>query len=317
MIHQGKRHDSGNPLFGLLFFVALIGAGVAALVLLEPARPGQPDPAIAPVGRKDFVAHPRVVTLAPHLAELVYAAGAGNHLQAVTRYSDFPPPVKELPQVGDAFALDYEKLLRLKPELVLAWADGTPLPVQRKLGQIGLTVEPIRIQRLADIGAAIRRIGTVLGTATEARQQAGFFEQELRQRQQVAGSLPKQRVFIQTSDKPLYTVSGQHWISEAVGLCGLQNVFADLPLASAPVNAEAVVSRQPEVIVMLSAESQAFQGGQNAIRVAPEKTLWGQWPQLSAVASGRIIRVNPDVLSRPGPRVLTGVAALCEQLQAR
>jgi len=311
---QSVTPPKSNPLIGLLFLIALIGLVVVTLVVLEPARPGQPDVNRTPAGQAGFVKHPRVVTLAPHLAELVYAAGAGDHLQAVTRYSDFPPPVKSLPQVGDAFALDYEKLLRLRPELVLAWAGGTPKPVLRKLEHIGLTVEPVRINQLGDIGQAIRRLGVLLGTATQAGEQAGFFELELKSRQQQAASLPVRRVFIQTSDKPLFTVSSRHWISQAVALCGLQNVFADLPLESAPVEPEAVIQRQPEVIVMLSGPpgQQPVAGAQ---AVSPEETVWAAWPQVPAVRTGRLIRVNPDLLSRPGPRILQGVSALCEALE--
>lgn len=313
MANEQAPRNTGNPLIGLLFFAVVIIAVVVALVVLEPARPGQPDARITPMGTPGFVPHPRVVTLAPHLAELVYAAGAGDHLQAVTRYSDFPPPVKRLPVVGDAFALDYEKLLRLKPELVLAWAGGTQPAVIHKLERIGLTVLPVKIESLQDIGPAIQRIGTLLGTRATADSQAALFEQELALRSQRAKQMPQARAFIQTSDKPLYTVSRKHWISQALALCGLENVFAELPTGSAPVNPEAVIQRQPEVIVMLSQAADA--AVKSARREKPEDTLWAQWEQLTAVRKGRIIRVNPDLLSRPSPRILQGVAAVCELLQ--
>ncbi len=307
-----KRADASfrSPLAGLLFFAAFIGLSVMALMVLEPVPPEiNGDP--AGVVKSDHARQPRLVTLAPHLAELVYAAGAGEHLQAVTRHSDFPPPVRTLPVVGDAFALDYEKLLRLRPDVILAWDGGTPVPVVRKLRDLGFFVETIRIDTLADIGQAMRRIGVLVG-ATDAVTQADFFDLELKGRQKQAADWPSRRVFIQVSDKPLYTVSGKHWISQAVALCGLRNIFADLPMTSAPVTPESVVQRQPEFVVLLSAVSDPGPPGQAARLVPSEETIWEGWSQLPATRQQRLVWVSPDLLSRPGPRILQGVAALCE-----
>ncbi len=305
-----------SPLVGLIFFALLIALTVIALSVFEPASRQQVTTGKDAVISAPPVESPKVVALAPHLAELVYTAGAGAHLQAVTRYSDFLPAIKSLPVVGDAFALDYEKLLQMQPEVVLAWDGGTPEPVLRKLKRIGLNVEAISIQNLADIGQAIRRIGHLLGSSSIANRQADFFEQELASRQQNMPRMPVQRAFIQISDKPLYTVSGTHWISQAVALCGLHNVFADMDLVSAPVTEESVVKRQPEVILILSKGEETATAGQSAVSVMDaNKTLWRAWQDMPAVKNQRVLHVDADRLSRPTPRILSTVSALCEVLR--
>jgi len=261
---------------------------------------GAPE-APAPEAPAEFM---RIVTLAPSLAELVFAAGAGGSLIGVSAYSDFPPAVATLPLVGDAFTIDQERLALLHPDLLLVWQSGTPAHVVDELRQAGYAVEVLRTRSLGDIEAALLRIGELAGTREAARRAAGAFASGLDAlRRQYAGLEPL-RVFYQVSQRPLYTVSAGHYASELIELCGGRNVFAELAELAPAVDVEAVIDRDPEVML-----ASADAGGDAFAD-------WDRWPDIAANRYGNRFLLPADELSRPTPRVVTAGAAICEALQA-
>ncbi len=182
----------------------------------------------------------RVITLAPHLAELVVAAGAGDQLVGVSRFSDFPPQVAVLPAVGDAFNFNYEQMLALQPTLLLAWADGTPASEIARLRTLGLRVETVQVQRLNDVAAALRQVGRLLQTEDVADIAAQSFTDQLDAlRVDVDDPVA---VYLQVSMAPLYTLNGNHVASDVIRLCGGRNVFADAPMLAPQISREAVLS---------------------------------------------------------------------------
>ena len=245
----------------------------------------------------------RIVTLAPSLAELVFAAGAGDSLVGVSAYSDFPPAVAALPLVGDAFTIDQERLALLRPDLLLAWESGTPAHIVDELRQAGYRVEVVRTRSLDDISTTLVRIGELAGTKQEAREVAAKFAaalQALGDRYRDTGPI---RVFYQVSKRPLYTVGPDHYASELIALCGGQNVFADIDELAPAIDVEAVIDRDPEVILASDdAGSDAF-------------SEWDRWPSMSANRYDNRFLLPADELSRPTPRVLTAGAVICESLQ--
>ena len=245
----------------------------------------------------------RVVTLAPSLAELVFAAGAGDTLVGVSAYSDFPPAVAALPLVGDAFTIDQERLALLRPDLLLAWESGTPTHVVDELRQAGYRVEVIRTRSLDDIAATLVRIGELAGTQQDAREVAAAFTtalQDLADRYRDTESI---RVFYQVSKRPLYTVGPDHYASELIALCGGRNVFGDVGELAPAIDVEAVIDRDPEV--MLASDT----SGSDAF------SEWDRWPSIAANRYGNRFLLPADELSRPTPRVLTAGAVICESLQ--
>lgn len=245
----------------------------------------------------------RIVTLAPHLTELAYSAGAGDRLVGVDAYSDFPPEALSLPRVGDAFQVDYERLLALRPDLVLAWTTGMPEPVIERIGGLGLRVERVTTARLADIATAVVRIGELAGTREQAERTANLYSAQVAAlRARHAGSAPI-RVFYQISETPLYTVSGHHVISELLELCGGQNIFAELEQVAPPVGVEAVLERNPEVII-------TGDGAQGE-----PLTVWNRWHGLRAVQLGNLYTVNADRVARSTTRIVMGAEQICAVLE--
>jgi iron complex transport system substrate-binding protein len=193
-------------------------------------------------------------------------------------------------------------VLALRPDVVLAWSSGTPTATIERLRALRLRVVEVPTYRLADVPAALRSLGDLAGTRAAAEPAAARFEAEVqRLRQRHAGAGPV-TVFVQIDDEPLFTVNGRHVISEVVELCGGRNVFADLPQIAPQVDIEAVLARDPQVI--LSADDTA----------ADPRAQWLRWPQLAAVRHGAIYALPSDTVARASPRLVEGVSAVCEAL---
>lgn len=285
---------------------------VAWLLLLSclPACGRQEAPVVAstsvPMSQPQAaqpIAAQRVVTLTPGLAEFMYAIGAESSLLATVEYSDYPEAAKHLPRVGDAFRVDLERLLALKPDLVLAWTSGTPAATVAKIRALGLRVETVEVSRLDEVATTLRTLGAFTGHRPQAEQVAQRFTQSLADLRTRYAQRPVRSVFIEVNRKPLYTVNGRHVLSEVVQLCGGTNVFADLNQLAPVVGVEAVLARNPQVI--LSTDG----------RLAEVRQDWQPWPQISAVRNRHLFVVSPDTATRATPRLLQAATAVCEALE--
>ncbi len=243
----------------------------------------------------------RIVTLAPHLAEIVFAAGAGQYLVGVSAYSDHPVAVEDLPIVSDGFQLNAEALLAVEPTVILAWGGGGQSRMRELAASLDIALVEIAGRRLQDVAPAIRRVGELAGTSAAAESAAQRFEASL---ESLKGAAEPLTVFYQIGQQPLYTVGGQHFIADLIALCGGVNVFADLSEAAPTVAVEAVVAADPDLI--LTTEGAV----DDAIK------LWSRWPSLTAVSKRQILGVPGDLVNRPGPRLAQGAAAVCEALQS-
>ena len=245
----------------------------------------------------------RIVTLAPHLTELAFAAGAGANVVAVGRFSDFPPEALKRPVISDAFTVDYEALARLKPDLLLVWGSGTPERTKNKLRELGWPMYEIEIRDVPGLVQTLRNLGRLAGTPEVADARAGAIQADWTSlRATYAGRHPV-RVFFQLWDAPLMTLSGQHIISSAITACGGRNVFADVPTLTATVSWEVAVQRDPELIVT---------GGGAGAPSRPGR--WAGFTQVSATRHGEFARIDGDLIARSGPRFVDGARALCEAI---
>lgn len=247
--------------------------------------------------------HSRLVTLAPNLTELVFAAGAGDTLVGVSAYSDFPEYATRLPVIGDAFVVDQERLAVLQPDLLLVWQSGTPEHVVDELRSIGYNVEVIRTRKLADVAAALRRIGVLTNNSEQADVVATAYTERLRNIGLRYESAAQLRVFYQVDRRPLYTVNGEHYVSELISLCGGSNVFDDLNELAPAIGVEAVVARDPEVMLASS------DAGLDAF------AEWQRWPHIAANQYQNQFLMPADEIGRATPRLLVAAQAVCDALQ--
>ncbi|MCC5860113.1 MAG: cobalamin-binding protein, partial [Ectothiorhodospiraceae bacterium] len=232
----------------------------------------------------------RVVALAPHLTELVYALGADDRLVAVGAHSDYPPAARQLPQVGSAQRLDVEAVLAREPDLVLAWDSGNVQGPLRRLEAYGIPVYRSEPRRLGQVADNLRALGRLLGEPEEGERQAARFEDRLETLRIRHQGRPEVTVFYQVWDQPVMTINGEHPISEAMALCGGRNVFADLPRLTPRLDRESVVAADPDLIL-----ASAVPGDGNPLE------RWSAYPRLRAVELDNLILLPEDVLVRAGP----------------
>lgn len=245
----------------------------------------------------------RIVSLAPNLTELLFAAGAGGRLVGVSEWSDYPAAARRIARIGDAFRVDQERILALRPDLVLAWETGTPREHVTRLRELGLNVVSIGVETLDDIPAAIETLGRLAGTEAVAAAEAARLRREI---DALAASYRERApvtVFVQLDEQPLFTVTGRHLISGILALCGGRNVFADLPGVAPAVDLEAVLARDPQAILVTEARGDPL-------------AFWARFPRLAAVRAGNVLVVPPDEIARATPRTLAGARKVCEQLDA-
>jgi len=246
----------------------------------------------------------RIVTLAPHAAESLYAAGAGDHLVGTVDYSDFPPEAKQVPRIGGYSRIDLEAVAALKPDLVIAWESGNNLSQVDKLRALGLTVYISQPNKMENIADQLERFGQLAGTEASANAAAARFRKRLSELRGANAGKPKVRVFYQIWKAPLTTVGGPQIISDAITLCGGENVFGHLKQMAPTVSVEAVLDANPEAIVAT---------GMGDAR--PDWLHdWDKWTGLTAVRRGNLFHINPDIMQRHTPRILDGTEKLCAQL---
>jgi len=248
---------------------------------------------------------PRIVSLSPHITELLFAAGAGARIVGIDDSSDYPPAAMRIPRLGEAAALDVEALLRLTPSIVIAWETGTPPRVRAQLERLNLRILVTEQRTLDDIGEALLEFGRLAGTSATASEAARRYRADLAAlRARYAGRIRLQ-VFYQVWDRPLYTLSGEHVVSEVMSLCGGDNIFAGLSTLAPAVDREAVIARDPDVILIGAT-------GPDGERQAAD---WGRFPGLRAVKNGRVFLIDPSLAGRMAPRILEGVQEVCSALE--
>ena len=247
----------------------------------------------------------RIVSLAPHATELLYAVGAGSRIVGTLDTSDWPVAAKAIPRVGDSRSIDLERILTLSPDLIVTWPWTAPAQVEvlRARGIPVFTTMPATIDGIA---ANLERMGVLAGDPAAGWRESKAFRDRLAQMRARNAEARKVRVFYEIWDAPLYTIGGRHLITQAIEVCGGENIFAALTLPAPAVDVEAVLAAKPEAIIA-GAERGARPGWLDG---------WRRWKELPAVAKDRLYAVDADLLHRPGPRFLDGVDALCAAIAA-
>jgi iron complex transport system substrate-binding protein len=244
----------------------------------------------------------RVISLSPHLTELMYSIGAGDRLVGTVLGSDFPLEAAALPEIGDASGLDFERILHSQPDLVLAWGSGNRSVDIVRLRVLGLRVLVLEPQRLEDIPRHLRLLGDLTDRDERAQEVAREFERRVGAlRDRYAGRTPV-RVLFEVWHKPLFTVNGDHIISKVLGLCAAQNIFAGLPRLAGEVSLEQALTMDPDAIVVGSEAGDA--GLDN----------WTAFSYLKAVRTGNVFTVSADLITRQTPRIVDAAERMCAGL---
>jgi iron complex transport system substrate-binding protein len=246
----------------------------------------------------------RIISLSPHVTELIFAAGGGSRIVGTMSYSDYPEAAKQIPLIGSNSQIDMEKVLALKPDLIIVWQSGNTARQLEQLARLGIPIFNSEPKKLDEIATSLTRFGQLLGTEPTAQAAAQAF----RAKQAALASQYRKRdtvrVFYQIWDKPIYTLSGNHIVNEAITLCGGENIFASQKIVAPSVSTEAVLQENPEAII----------GGNQYDPVDAGINIWKPYKTMLAVRQGNMFTVGGESLTRSGPRMIDGVKTLCEKI---
>lgn len=246
----------------------------------------------------------RIAALSPGATELVWAAGAGDQVIAVVSYSDYPEQAKQVTSVGSHTRMDLERLMALKPDLVIGWVTGNPPEQIAALKDLGLPVFSIEPRSFEGVSSTIERLSILAGTEDEGFAEADRFRKGMAAlKKQYQGAEPVS-VFYQVWDEPLMTVNDEHLIGKVITLCGGVNVFGDLDRLVPRISAEAVIGANPEAILA------GGMGEENRHWL----TRWEAFQSIDATAKENLYFVPPSLIQRPTPRILKGSQLFCEKL---
>jgi len=279
---------------------------LAALLLMSAAQALAVE-SIDILGDDIQLARPaqRIISLAPHITELLFAAGVGARIVGADAWSDYPPAARDIARIGDASRIDLERVLALKPDLVVAWDSGNPRGDIARLRRLGVPVFISEPRRPQDIADDLRKLGHLAGADVSADAAARAFEARVDALRVKYAGQPSLRVFYQISAQPLMTVNGAHLISALLTLCGGRNIFADLTTLAPAVSTEAVFGADPDVIL-----AGTWPGEPNTAF-----DTWNRWPQMYAVRENHLYTVPADDMHRATPRLLDGAEKVCTLLQ--
>jgi len=285
-------------------------ATLAGCGQLLPGTPALADPPIRVLddaGHTVVLESParRIVSLAPNLTELLFAAGAGDAIVGTSEFSDYPAAALGIPRVGGGGGLDIEAIIALQPDLVVAWESGNPDGQLERLQALGMTLFLSEPRQLLDVPGTLVRLGQLAGREQVAQAAAHAYQLRYRELQHRYSGRRIVAVFYQVWRQPLMTVNGAHLISDVIRLCGGRNVFSDLPVLAPQVDIEAVLAADPEVIIV----------GTGGTSESAELQDWSRWPMLAAVAQGHLYGVQRELLVRHSPRILEGAEQVCGILE--
>ena len=290
-----------KPFFLLAAWLAAVAATATATAAAGAAISVRDDDAVAVTLQQPAR---RIISLAPHVTELLFAAGGGEHIVGVVSYSDFPEQARRIANIGDNRQIDLERLIALKPDLLVVWRHGSSERQLAQLRALGIPMFHSEPHKLDDIADSLLRLGQLMGTESVAQPAAAALRRQLAAlAARYAGRAPVS-MFYQVWDKPLYTLNGAHIVSDAMRLCGGVNIFAAMKITAPVVGIEAVLQENPEAIFGSSEKSDPARGIH----------MWKAFPNITAVRNANLFTLDGNLLNRAGPRMIEGAAVLCEKL---
>jgi len=285
-----------RPVLCFCFFVLFIAATFVGSSLLR-AQPVFEDA----LGRQITIAKPpsRIVSLAPNITEILYALDIGHRIVGVTTYSDFPDEAKQKPKVGSYVSLNIEKIISLKPDLIIGTYGGNPKTTVLRLEQLGFPVYVTRTETAEEMLAMIEDVGTI----THTSEKAGILANMLRQRIDAVTSKVRNArhplVFLEINAKPLITTGAGSFQHEVIRLAGGRNLAADSPARYPQYSLEDVVKKGPDIILISTMDRAGL--------FEEQKAQWMRWENIPAVQNNRIYLIDSDLVDRASPRIVDGL----------
>jgi iron complex transport system substrate-binding protein len=246
----------------------------------------------------------RIVSLAPHITESLFAIGAGDQIIATVSYSDFPAAAEAIPRIGSYNKVNAESLVAMAPDLVIAWASGNGMAIIDYLRSLGLTVFVSEPRELDGITASLREFAALSGRQQQGAEVADAFSRRLRQLQADYQHKAPVTVFYQVWNDPILSINDQHLIGAVIRLCGGVNVFADALSLVPKLNIESIMQADPQVIIASGMDEERPQW----------VDAWRQWPGLRAARLDHLYFIPPSLLQRHSTRILEGASQMCELL---
>ena len=277
------------------------------IYLLPVWATAAPVNVIDDTGQQVSLAHPanRIVALAPHVVETLFAAGAGDKIVGAVDYSDYPAAAKTIPRIGGYSAFNLEAIAALKPDLVIAWASGNSPSAIEKIRSLGIPIYLSQINTVAEVANEIEKFGTLAGTQNIATPATRSFRKQLDDLTRLYQNKSEVLVFYQISESPLMTIGGKQIISNALAICGGKNIFANLAPMAPVVTVESVLAANPEAIMTSGMQS-----------INPSALAqWRKWPRLLATERQNFFFIDPDLMNRSGPRIIEGTQMLCKAVE--
>ncbi|MCF2859093.1 cobalamin-binding protein [Pseudoalteromonas sp. SMS1] len=248
----------------------------------------------------------RIIALAPHIVENLYAIGAGERIVGTVEYADYPAAAKQIPRVGGYHGLQFEKVLALRPDLVIVWKNGSKETDIEKLTTLGIPVAYSESKDITQVPHELLKLGELTGLESRAKALADEFMKDYNKLTERYQNQPQLDVFYQLWPSPLMTINGKTWIHQTLTTCGVRNVFADAATEYPQISLENVIAKHPQVIIIPNERATK----------QPEKVDWQLWTEIPAVKHQKYIEVDADLLHRFSTRMLTGVSDMCDKLHA-
>ena len=247
----------------------------------------------------------RIISLSPHVTELIFAAGAGERLIGTVKYSDYPEAAKAIPRIGDNRQLDIERIIAMKPDLLVVWMHGAYERVLEPLRKSGIPYFFSEPHKLEQIPETLLKLGSLFGTEKQAQMSANAFREQLTQLSTRYQNKSQVRTFYQVWGKPIFTLNDKSIVSDVLRICGGKNIFGHLSAAAPTLSTEAVIQENPELIITGDSENQAGSGVEQ----------WKGFTTMLAVKNQNLVAVDGDQLNRAGPRIIDGAKVVCEAME--
>ena len=247
----------------------------------------------------------RIISLSPHVTELIFAAGAGERLIGTVKYSDYPEAAKAIPRIGDNRQLDIERIIAMKPDLLVVWMHGAYERVLEPLRKSGIPYFFSEPHKLEQIPETLLKLGSLFGTEKQAQMSANAFREQLTQLSTRYQNKSQVRTFYQVWGKPIFTLNDKSIVSDVLRICGGKNIFGHLSAAAPTLSTEAVIQENPELIITGDSDNQAGSGVEQ----------WKGFSTMLAVKNQNLVAVDGDQLNRAGPRIIDGAKVVCEAME--